>query len=107
MLRASIGAGLGALFVVLGAMNVWLIFHASRRLQYRIAKCPADACALVGGYVFILLFCVMTYFMLLKIEDTGSLRRRSSISISGFVCFRGFGPVLHNRIFVQNPGILS
>jgi len=74
MLRASISAGLGALFVVLGAMNVWLIFHASRRLQYRIAKCPADACASVGGYVFILLFCVMTYFMLLKIEDTGSLQ---------------------------------
>lgn len=69
MLRTAISAGLGAFFIVLGALNVCLIFHASRRLQDRKANARLIRAHRAGGYLFILLFCVMTYFMLLKIKD--------------------------------------
>ncbi len=54
---------LGGLFVLLGAANVWLIFHASRTLTTsRMSQRLVQAHRL-GGYFFIALFCVMSYLM--------------------------------------------
>ena len=57
---------LGSLFVLLGALNVWLILHASRtlttsRLSQRLIQAHR-----FGGYFFIALFCVMSYLMALR-----------------------------------------
>jgi hypothetical protein len=57
---------LGSLFVLLGALNVWLIFHASRTLTTsRLSQHLIQAHRL-GGYFFIALFCVMSYLMALR-----------------------------------------
>jgi ferredoxin-NADP reductase len=63
MTNISISLLFGALFVILGALNVWLIFHASRalaaeRMSQRLIKAHR-----VGGYMFIALFFLMSYFM--------------------------------------------
>jgi ferredoxin len=55
-----------ALFVLLGAVNVWLIFHASRTITGSSTNQRLIRAHRVGGYLFIALFCAMTYLMLLR-----------------------------------------
>jgi ferredoxin-NADP reductase/mono/diheme cytochrome c family protein len=57
---------LGTLFVVLGALNVWLIFHASRALTTSRMSQRLIQAHRLGGYLFIALFCLMSYFMALR-----------------------------------------
>src|SRR4051812_9691503 len=77
MTSTSISLLLGTLFVLLGALNVWLIFHASRALTtLRMSERLIQAHRL-GGYLFIALFCLMSYFMALRttnLSDELSMR---------------------------------
>ena len=63
---------LGALFVVVGAVNVWLILQASARVRNARASARLIAAHRIGGYLFIALFCVMGYFMIARMRDTSS-----------------------------------
>ena len=77
MTNTSVSLLLGSLFVLLGALNVWLIFHASRvlttsRMSQRLIQAHR-----LGGYLFIALFCLMSYFMVIRttnLSDELSMR---------------------------------
>ena len=71
MLTPSISIALGFGFVLLGGINVWLVLEAWSRV--RAAKVSARMLTLhrIGGYLFIGLFCVMTYYMLARLGDGG------------------------------------
>jgi len=64
---------LGVLFVLVGALNVWLVLQASARVKEAKASQGLIAAHRIGGYLFIALFCVMGYFMVARLGDaTGS-----------------------------------
>lgn len=69
MLETSLSAVLGLVFIAVGAVTVWLIFHASSRLKDKGASAFLVKGHRIGGYIFILLFCVMTYYMVIKVKD--------------------------------------
>jgi hypothetical protein len=54
---------LGTAFVLVGAINVWLILQASASMGAANASARLVAAHRIGGYLFIALFCVMAYFM--------------------------------------------
>jgi glycine betaine catabolism B len=66
MTSTSINVLLGSLFVALGAMNVWLIFHASKTLTTSRMSQRLVQAHRFGGYFFIALFCAMSYLMALR-----------------------------------------
>src|ERR1700758_4474737 len=71
-----------ALFALLGAVNVWLIFHASRTITATGTSQRLIRAHRLGGYLFIALFCVMTYFMLLRSADSSEeLSLRATIHV--------------------------
>jgi ferredoxin-NADP reductase/mono/diheme cytochrome c family protein len=70
MLETSLSAVLGLIYIAVGAITVWLIFHASSRLKDKGASAKLVQGHRIGGYVFIFLFCIMTYYMVIKIKDT-------------------------------------
>jgi ferredoxin-NADP reductase/mono/diheme cytochrome c family protein len=66
VLPASLSSVLGILFILLGAAAVWLMFHASRRAQSPTARERVLRAHRIAGYLFISLFCFMTWFMILR-----------------------------------------
>jgi ferredoxin-NADP reductase/mono/diheme cytochrome c family protein len=82
MTNTSISLLLGTLFVLLGALNVWLIFHASRALTTSRMSQGLIQAHRLGGYLFIALFCLMSYFMALRTTDVSDeLSMRALIHI--------------------------
>src|SRR5580700_781598 len=71
MLNGSTSVWLGILFVLVGAINVWLILQASARLRDARASTRLVAAHRIGGYLFIALFCVMGYFMVARLGEIG------------------------------------
>jgi ferredoxin-NADP reductase len=71
MLNRSASLGLGVTFVLVGAINVWLILQASARVREAKAGARLVAAHRIGGYLFIALFCVMAYFMVARLGDVG------------------------------------
>src|ERR1700730_14288256 len=71
MLKSSTSVWLGITFVLVGAINVWLILQASVRVRETKASTRLIAAHRIGGYLFIALFCVMGYFMLARLGDVG------------------------------------
>jgi ferredoxin-NADP reductase len=69
MLNSSTSVWLGITFVIVGAINVWLVLQASARVRDSKASTRLIAAHRVGGYLFILLFCVMGYFMVARLGD--------------------------------------
>src|SRR6266436_7668774 len=69
MLNSSTSVWLGIAFVLIGAINVWLILQASARVRDAKASTRLIAAHRIGGYVFIALFCVMGYFMVARLGD--------------------------------------
>src|SRR6202521_612856 len=69
MLSNSASLWLGMTFVLVGAINVWLILQASARVKDAIASARFIAAHRIGGYLFIALFCVMAYFMVARLGD--------------------------------------
>jgi ferredoxin-NADP reductase/cytochrome c2 len=63
MLNSSVSLWLGIIFVLIGAVNVWLILQSSARVKDAKASMRLIAAHRIGGYLFIALFCVMGYFM--------------------------------------------
>ena len=68
MLHASLSAFLGSLFVVLAGANVWVMLHASSRSGNDATRTRLIWAHRIGGYTFILLFCVFLYFMTLRLK---------------------------------------
>src|SRR6266403_1477664 len=68
MLHASLSAFLRSLFVLLAGANVWVMLHASSRSKDPAAHARLMWAHRLGGYTFILLFCVLFYFMALRIK---------------------------------------
>ena len=69
MLNTSASLWLGVTFVVIGAINVWLVLQASARVRDAKASARLTAAHRIGGYLFIALFCVMGYFMVARLGD--------------------------------------
>ena len=69
MLTSSTSVWLGITFVLVGAINVWLILQASARVRDAKASPRLIAAHRIGGYLFIALFCVMGYFMVARLGD--------------------------------------
>ena len=82
MTSVPINLAFSALFVLLGAVNVWLIFHASRTVAASGQSERLIRAHRLGGYLFIALFCAMTYFMLLRSADfSDELSLRGTIHV--------------------------
>jgi ferredoxin-NADP reductase len=71
MINTSISVWLGVTFVLVGAINVWLILQTSASVRETKASNRLMAAHRIGGYLFIGLFCLMGYFMVSRLEDTG------------------------------------
>jgi len=71
MLNSTASLSLGVAFVLIGAVNVWLILQASARVRDAQASARLIAAHRIGGYLFIALFCVMGYFMLARLGEAG------------------------------------
>jgi ferredoxin-NADP reductase len=69
MLNSSASVWLGMTFVLVGAIDVWLILQASARVRDANASARLVAAHRIGGYLFIGLFCVMAYFMVARLGD--------------------------------------
>ena len=69
MANTSISLLLGSLFVLLAALNVWLIFHASRMLTTSQMNQRLIQAHRLGGYLFIALFCLISYFMVARTTE--------------------------------------
>jgi ferredoxin-NADP reductase len=69
MLNSSASLWLGFTFVVIGAINVWLVLQASARVRNAKANARLIAAHRIGGYLFVALFCVMGYFMVARLGD--------------------------------------
>ena len=70
MLPTPVSAGLGLLFILIGAAAVWLIFDASTGSRTQTARDRILRAHRIAGYLFIALFCFMSWFMLLKAKET-------------------------------------
>src|SRR5437899_7465017 len=68
MLPASLSAFLGSIFVLLAGGNVWVMLHASSRSKDHAAHTRLIRAHRLGGYAFILVFCVFFFFMALRIK---------------------------------------
>jgi ferredoxin-NADP reductase len=71
MLSPSLSIALGFAFVLLGAINVWLVLEAWSRVKAARVSARMLALHRIGGYLFIGLFCVMTYYMLARLGGGG------------------------------------
>src|SRR5580700_3370114 len=72
MLNSSTSLWLGVIFVLTGAINVWLILQSSARVRDAKASARLMAAHRIGGYLFIALFCVMGYFMLARMDEVAT-----------------------------------
>jgi ferredoxin-NADP reductase len=72
MLTTSTSLVLGLAFVLVGGINVWLVLEAWSRVKAAGASSRMLALHRIGGYVFIGLFCVMTYFMVVRLRSGGA-----------------------------------
>jgi hypothetical protein len=66
-LTPSISLAIGLAFVLLGGLNVWLVLEAWSAVRATKASWMI-ALHRIGGYLFIGLFCVMTYFMVARLR---------------------------------------
>src|SRR5579863_7934675 len=71
MLNSTASLWLGVAFVIIGAVNVWLILQASARIRDARGSSQLIGAHRIGGYLFIALFCVMAYFMVSRLGETG------------------------------------
>src|SRR5580704_9608710 len=72
MLTSSTSLWLGVIFVLTGAINVWLILQSSARVRDAKASARLMAAHRIGGYLFIAIFCVMGYFMLARMGEVAT-----------------------------------
>lgn len=71
MLTVSASIALGFAFIAVGGINVWLVLEAWARVKNAKVSSRMLALHRIGGYLFIALFCVMTYFMSARLRNGG------------------------------------
>jgi ferredoxin-NADP reductase len=71
MLTPSANIALGLGFVLLGGLNVWLVLEAWSRVKAAGTGSRMLALHRIGGYLFIAVFCVMTYLMVARLRGGG------------------------------------
>jgi len=82
MLSPPLSAALGLAFVLIGVAALWLIFEASRHSIDQVARNRRIQAHRIAGYLFIALFCFITWLMLLRIKDLSyELSLRSMLHI--------------------------
>jgi ferredoxin-NADP reductase len=82
MLQTPVSAVLGLVFILIGASAIWLIFEASRHSHDQAARNRRIRAHRIAGYLFIALFCFMTWLMLLRLKDAADeLSLRSMLHI--------------------------
>src|SRR5579863_7598371 len=72
MLNSSTSVWLGITFVLIGAINVWLILQASARVRDAKTSTRLIAAHRIGGYLFIALLCLIGYFMVARLGDVSA-----------------------------------
>jgi len=72
MLTTSASLTLGIIFVLLGAINIWLVLEAWSRVKNARVSSRMLALHRIGGYIFIAVFCAMTYYMLARLGAADS-----------------------------------
>src|ERR1700677_1942505 len=72
MLHRSASLWPGVTFVLIGAINVWLILQASARVRDAKTSTRLIAAHRIGGYLFIALFCLIGYFMVARLGDVSA-----------------------------------
>src|ERR1700740_3171957 len=72
MLTTSARLVLGFAFILLGGINVWLVLESWSRVKAAEASSRMLTLHRIGGYLFIALFCVMTYFMIGRLRSGGA-----------------------------------
>jgi ferredoxin-NADP reductase len=70
VLPTPVSAGLGLSFILIGAAAVWLIFDASTSGRTQTARDRILRAHRIAGYLFIALFCFMSWFMLLRAKES-------------------------------------
>ena len=71
MINPYTSIALGFAFVFVGGINVWLVLEAWSRVKAAQASALMLALHRVGGYVFIALFCVISFFMIARLRNGG------------------------------------
>src|ERR1700687_3035032 len=71
MLNSSASLWSGVVFVLIGAINVWLILQASARVRDAKASTRLIVAHRIGGYLFIALVCAMSCFSVSRLDDIG------------------------------------
>ena len=69
LIPTPLSAVLGFVFILIGAAAIWLIFEASRHSHDQSARNRRIRAHRIAGYLFIALFCFMTWLMLLRLKD--------------------------------------
>jgi ferredoxin-NADP reductase/mono/diheme cytochrome c family protein len=95
MLTTSASLMLGLAFLLLGGLNVWLVLESWSRLKAANASARMLTLHRIGGYLFIALFCVMTYFML------GRLRNGSTDSSATAAIHLSLAMILSPLLFIK------
>src|ERR1700752_1904018 len=98
MLNRSASLWLGITFVLVGAVNVWLILQASARISNSKTSTRLIAAHRIGGYLFIAIFCVMAYFMVARLGDVGEVA--SPGAMIRLTLAMVLGPLLFFKILV-------
>jgi hypothetical protein len=68
MLTPTVSVAPDVAFVLLGGINVWLVLEAWSRVKAAQASARMPALHSIGGYLFLALFCVMTYYMTARLR---------------------------------------
>src|SRR5579872_771479 len=72
MLTTNASIALGLAFVLIGGINVWLVLESWSRVKAAQASSRMLTLHRIGGYVFITIFSVMTYFMIARLRSGGA-----------------------------------
>lgn len=72
MLNTSASLALSFAFVLVSGINVWLVLEAWSRIKAANVSSRMLALHRIGGYLFICLFCLMTYFMVDRLSNDGA-----------------------------------
>jgi ferredoxin-NADP reductase len=94
MLTPAASVAVGLAFVLLGGINVWLVLEAWSRVKAAKASARMLALHRIGGYLFIALFCVMSYYMVARLRGGGDNSPTVTIHL-------GLAMVLSPLLFVK------
>ena len=98
MINSSASIWLGITFVLIGAINVWLILQSSARVRDGKASARLIAAHRIGGYLFIALYCVMGYVMVARLGDAAG--GASPVGIIHLALAMVLSPLLFIKVLV-------